>query len=323
MVSAIPLVTLDEIRQAHKRLQGIAHHTSLIRFGDAHSGERAWFKPEIMQPIGSFKIRGAYNRIAALCEQQKPEGIIAYSSGNHAQGVAYSAQRLGIPATIVMPNNAPAVKVEATRSYGATIVFYDPATQDREEVAREVSQGKSWAVVPPFNDPLVIAGQGTIGLEIVQDLPDVDLILTPIGGGGLISGIATAVKSLKPSVKVIGVEPEFAADAQESLRSGQIVKWSAAQTGRTIADGVRTPALGDITFAHLQRYVDSIITVNEAEIRAAVRHLLLNSKLVVEPSGALPLAAYQFHRAELPAANKVVMVLSGGNIEPELLKEIV
>jgi threonine dehydratase len=199
-------------------------------------------------------------------------------------------------------------------------VFYDPATQDREEVARQVSQGKTWAVVPPFNDPLVIAGQGTIGLEIIEDLADVDLILTPIGGGGLISGIASAVKSLKPEVKVVGIEPELAADAQESLRTGQVVKWEATRTGRTIADGVRTLSVGDVTFAHIQAYVDDIITVSEAEIGAAAKHLLLKTKLVVEPSGALPLAAYQFHRAELPPARNVVMVLSGGNIEPELLR---
>jgi threonine dehydratase len=323
MMTTAQLVTLDDLHQAQQRIRGVAQRTPLIACWDNHLGELAWFKPENLQPIGSFKIRGAYNRIAALCESGKPGGLIAFSSGNHAQGVAYSAQKLGVPATIVMPKNAPVVKVEATRSYGANIIFYDPATQDREEVARQVSEGKNWVLVPPFNDPLVIAGQGTIGLEIVEDLPDVDLILTPVGGGGLISGVATAAKLLKPDVKVMGVEPELAADAQASLRSGQLVKWTGAQTNRTIADGVRTLGLGDITFAHVKQYVDDILTISEDEIRDAVRQLVLKAKLVVEPSGALPFAAYLHHRAELPAAQKVVMVLSGGNIEPELLRALV
>jgi threonine dehydratase len=319
------LATLDDIHHARQRLKdgAVATRTPLIACWEAHPDEFAWFKPENLQPIGSFKIRGSYNRIAAICEQRKPEGIIAFSSGNHAQGVAYSAQRFNLPATIVMPNNAPSVKVEATRSYGADIVFYDPAAEDREEVARKVSAGKDWVLVPPFNDPLVIAGQGTIGLEIFEDKPMVDLVLVPIGGGGLISGIATAIKLLKPDAKIIGVEPELAADAQASLRSGQLVKWTAAQTNRTIADGVRTLGLGDITFAHVQRYVDDIITVSEAEIRDATRRLILKAKLVVEPSGALPFAAYLHHRAELPAARHVVMVLSGGNIAPEILAELI
>ncbi len=323
MAIATQLVTLDDIQQAHKRLQNSAFHTPLIACLEARPSESVWFKPENLQPIGSFKIRGAYNRIAALCETRRPEGIIAFSSGNHAQGVAYAAQRFNIPATIVMPSNAPAVKVEATRSYGANVVFYDPATEDREEVARKISVGKDWALVPPFNDAFIIAGHGTIGLEIAEDLPDVDLVITPVGGGGLISGIATAIKSLCPEAKVIGIEPELAADAQASFRSGQLVKMTSAETNRTIADGTRTLSLGDITFAHIRAHVDDIITVSEAEIRDAVRRLLLKAKLVVEPSGALPFAAYLHHRAELPAAHNIVMVLSGGNIDSALLAELV
>ncbi len=322
MIDTTQLLTLVDFHAAQRRLQGVAQTTPSLYCWESHPNEAAWFKPENLQPIGSFKIRGAYNRIAALCESEKPEGIIAFSSGNHAQGVAYSAQRLGIPATIVMPSNAPAIKVEATRSYGANIVFYDPTTQDREEVARQVSAGKNWVLVPPFNDPYVIAGQGTIGLEIMDEQPNVDLIITPVGGGGLISGIATAAKLLNPRVKVIGVEPELAADAQESLRSGHLVKWTGAQTNRTIADGVRTLGLGDLTFAHVQQYVDDIITVSEDEIRDAVRRLALKAKLIVEPSGALPFAAYLHHHDQLPTTKQTVMVLSGGNIEPELLTKI-
>jgi threonine dehydratase len=315
------MVTLDDIKAAQKRLTGVTFHTPLIPCPKA-AGVEAYFKPESFQPIGSFKIRGAYNCIAAMPEAQRAQGVIAYSSGNHAQGVAYAARLLGLKAVIVMPHNAPKVKVEATQGYGAKVVFYDPATQKREEVAARLMQGQNWTLVPPFNDPYVIAGQGTIGLEIYEDLPEVELALVPVGGGGLLSGVATALKSLKPSIKIIGVEPELAADAQESFRSGKIVEITAAQTGRTIADGTRTLSLGNLTFAQIRHYVDDIITVSEAEIRDAVRRLALNSKLTIEPSGALPFAAFLHHQPELPKASKVVMVLSGGNIEPELLKEL-
>jgi threonine dehydratase len=316
-----PLVTLDDFQAARERIRGVAFHTPLIPCRD--EGEvGAWFKPESFQPIGSFKIRGSFNRIAALSEAQRRQGVITHSSGNHAQGVAFSARHFGIPAVIVMPDNAPKVKLDATRSYGAEVVLYDPKTEEREEVSRRLMQGKDWTLVPPFNDPYVIAGQGTISLEILDDLPDVDLIITPIGGGGLISGVAAATKLLKPNVKVIGVEPELAADAQESLRTGRIVKLAGAEAGRTIADGVRTPSLGDITFAHVMQYVDDILTVSEAEIRDATRRLVLKHKLTIEPSGALPYAAYLHHRNELPSARNTVMVLSGGSIDPLWLADL-
>jgi threonine dehydratase len=309
---------LADIQAAQVRLHGVARHTPLI-LDDQGS---VWLKPESLQPIGSFKIRGAYNRLAQVAPEVRAAGVIAYSSGNHAQGVAYAARLLGVPAVIVMPNNAPAIKVAATRAYGAEVVFYDPQTERREDVAARLMQGKTWTLVPPYDHPDVIAGQGTIGLEIAADLPDVELALTPVGGGGLISGIAAALKSLKPSVKVIGVESALAADAQSSLRGGQLVEWTAAQTNRTIADGTRTLSLSPLTFAHVQQYVDDIVTVSETEIRDAVRHLALHNKLVIEPSGALAFAAYRFHHAELPPASRVVVVLSGGNIEPALLAEI-
>jgi threonine dehydratase len=312
------LITLDDLYAARQRLRGVALHTPIL----PHPTEGVYLKPESLQPIGSFKIRGAYNRIAALVEaQHQPSGIIAYSSGNHAQGVAYAAQKLGLPATIVMPENAPAVKIAATRGYGATVVLYDPATEKREEVAARLIQGESWVLVPPFDDPYVIAGQGTIGLEIFEDFPQVEQVITPIGGGGLISGVATALKSLKPGVRVIGAEPELAADVQQSFQQGKITPWTAAQTGRTIADGVRTLSPSPLTFAHIQQSVDQIVTVSEAAIRAAVRSLALDAKLVIEPSGALGLAAWQSDTVDrLP---NTVLVLSGGSIDPATLAALI
>jgi threo-3-hydroxy-L-aspartate ammonia-lyase len=312
------MITLQDIYAARERLRGVALHTPLIPLYD----DNCYFKPESFQPIGSFKIRGAYNRIAALMKQ-KPSGVIAYSSGNHAQGVAYSAQKLGLPATIVMPQNAPAVKIEATRAYGAKVVLYDPAVEKREEIAEKLMRGQDWVLVPPFDDPFVIAGQGTIGLEIFEDFPDVEQVIVPIGGGGLISGVATALKSLKPDVKIIGVEPEFAADAQESFRTGQVVAWTASQVARTLADGVRTLFISELTFAHIKKYVDDVITVSEGAIREAVRRLTLEHRLVIEPSGALPYAAWLDNRSTLPVNQNTVFVLSGGSVDPETLSEII
>ncbi len=319
---AEPLVTLEEIKQAQERIRGVARHTPLLAVAGT-GGEQVYLKAENLQPIGAFKIRGAYNRLAALNAEERAGGVIAYSSGNHAQGVAYSARQLGMKAVIVMPTNAPAVKIAATRGYGAEVVLYNPATERREDVAEKLMQGQNWTLVPPFNDRYVIAGQGTAGLEIYQDLPDVDLVLIPVGGGGLLSGIAVALKSLKPSVKIIGVEPELAADAQESFRGDKIVEYSAEKTSRTIADGVRTTSLSKLTYAHIKEYVDDIITVSEAEIREGVRRMLFENHLLVEPSGVLPYAAYLRHRAELPAASKIVLVLSGGNIDPAVLQQII
>lgn len=307
------LVTLADIQHAQRCIENIAHRTPLIP-----AGAGLWLKPESLQPIGSFKIRGAYNALAA---EDHPQAVIAYSSGNHAQGVAYAAQKLGVPAVIVMPKNAATVKVEATRSFGAEVIFYDPATENRDEVAQRLVNERNGVLIPPFNHPKVMAGQGTIGLEIFEDLPDVDLVMTPVGGGGLVSGVAIALKTLKPSVKVIGVEPELAADAQASLRTGKIVALTAAEVGRTIADGVRSLSVGDITFPHMQQYVDDIITVTEDEIFAAVRQLLLQHKLLIEPAGVLPYAAFCFHRAELPPAKNTVLVLTGGNIDEAVLRK--
>lgn len=322
------LVTLADIEAAAVRLAGLITRTPLLRFSapDAEAdGARVWLKAENLQPIGSFKLRGAGNRLLALSETERLRGVVAYSSGNHAQGVAYTARHLGMAATIVMPTSTPRVKLAATRALGAEVVLYDPATEKREEVAARVQArfppDQLPTLVPPFDDPYIVAGQGTAGLEIFQDLPNADLVLVPVGGGGLLSGIATALKTLNPAVRIVGVEPALAADAQASLRAGHRVAWAPADTQRTLADGVRTLEVGELPFALMQRYVDDIVTVTEAEIRTVTRRLALEARLVVEPTGALALAAWLYHRAELPPARRVVALLTGGNIDPELLAE--
>ena len=310
-------VSLDDIYNARQRIAGVVLHTPLLPFHTlSQDGVSVWLKPEQFQPIGSFKLRGAYNRLAALSDAERLRGVIAYSSGNHAQGVAYAARRLGIRAVIVMPSNAPAVKIAATRGFGAEVITYDPLTEQRETVAAALMATDPLTLVPPYNDPYVIAGQGTIGLEIAETLPEVDLVLLPVGGGGLLSGTATAIKSLRPGASVIGVEPELTADAQASLHSGQIVEISYAEASRTIADGVRTLGVGSLTLAQMQRYVDDIVTVSEAELYSAWYRLLTDAHLLVEPTSALPLAAWLYHRDLLPEARQVVIVLSGGSIDP-------
>jgi threonine dehydratase len=324
------MVTLEDIRAAQKRIAGVAVRTpllsvSLIEQKNSPHPEfwQLFAKPENLQPIGAFKLRGAYNKIAALSEAERRHGVISYSSGNHAQGVAYAARALGTKAVIVMPGNAPKIKREGTEALGAEIVTVGSSSEERQLRAEELSAQHGYVVVPPFNDEFIIAGQGTMGLEILQDLPDVETVLVPVGGGGMLSGISAAIKlAAQHPVKVIGVEPEFAADAQASFRAGHIVNWSSEQVSRTLADGLRTQSLGDITFAHIQRFVDDIVTVSDEEIREAVRRLSVNPKLAAEPSGAVAVAAFLFHRSELPQTTRNVAILSGGNIDPAVLREI-
>ena len=326
------MVTLSDIQQARARLDGITVHTSLIplhydenpHFSQTRGevGHPLYLKPENLQPIGAFKLRGAYNKIASLSEEERARGVITYSSGNHAQGVAYAARALDTKSVIVMPSNAPAVKRDATVALGAEIVFVGPGSLERQQKAEQLAAEHGYAIIPPYDDDKIIAGQGTAGLEIVEDLPAVDLVLVPIGGGGLISGIATAVKSLKPDAKVIGVEPELAADAQASFRQGKIVQFPAEQVCRTSADGLRTQSIGVRNFEHVRRYVDDILTVTEEEILGAVKILARNPKTTAEPSGAVATAAWLFHRDSLPKSNAPVAVISGGNIDPELLKRV-
>jgi threonine dehydratase len=317
MTGLLELVGIDAVRDAAQVLRGIATRTPLVAYGPP--GDRIFLKAESLQPIGAFKIRGAYNAVAGLTATERERGVITYSSGNHAQGVARAARLLGIPAVIVMPSDAPGIKRDRVAADGVELVIVGPASDERRERAESIAAERGLAIIPPYDDDRIIAGQGTVGLEIADDLPDVAAVLVPIGGGGLASGVAVAIKALAPRAKVIGVEPELAADARESLERGEIVRWSAEQVSRTIADGTRTQSLGQRTFAHLRAYLDGVVTVSEVEIAAAVRLAAEGSRLVAEPSGALPLAAIAFHADELGLsehAGPVVGVISGGNVDP-------
>jgi threonine dehydratase len=289
----------------------------LLSPGDSR---RLYLKPENLQPIGAFKLRGAYNKIVALSQEEKRRGVISYSSGNHAQGVAYAARALGVKAIIVMPDNAPKIKRDATAALGAVIV--GPGSDERMQKAQELAAEHGYAIVPPYNDEFIIAGQGTIGLEILEDMPEVETVIVPVGGGGMASGVATAIKLSQPAVKVIGVEPELAADAQASLRSGKIMQFPAAQVSQTAADGLRTQSIGPINFEHIRRYVDDIVTVKEEEISEALRLLAKNPQTVAEPSGAVSVAGFLFHKDELPQTRRNVAVISGGNIDPATLANL-
>jgi threonine dehydratase len=315
------MVTLKDIQQAQSLLKNFAVRTPLVSC-KLPNGRKIFVKPENLQPIGSFKLRGAYNKIQSLAPEQRARGVVSHSSGNHAQGVAYAARSLGVKATIVMPRTAPQIKLEATRALGAEIVLVGPASNERITRAEELERERGLVPVPPYNDEKIIAGQGSIGLEILEELPDVEVVLVPVGGGGLISGIATAIKQSNPQTKIIGVEPEVAADAQASLRTGTIQSVSSESAARTLADGLRSQSIGPINFEHIRRYVDDIITVNEDEIRQAIKHLLFFGRIVAEPSGAVTTAAALFHAAEIPASEKTVAVVSGGNVEPQLLSGI-
>ncbi len=315
------LVTLDAIRTAAERLRGVTVRTPLVAFGPA-SGR--YLKAESLQPIGAFKLRGAYVAVASLSPAELRRGVITYSSGNHAQGVARAARLLGAPAVVVMPSDAPAIKRDRVAADGAEIVIVGPSSDERRVVAETIAAERGLSIIPPFDDDRIIAGQGTIGLELVEDLPDLAAVLVPIGGGGLASGVATAVRALRPSARIIGVEPELAADARDSLVAGEIVAWPAELVSRTIADGTRTQALGIRTFAHLRANLDSIVTVTDAEIAAAVRLAGERSRLVVEPSGALGVAVLAFHSTAFGLDRldgPVVAVVSGGNVDPDRYRE--
>jgi threonine dehydratase len=322
-----PLVDVETIRAAARRIAGVAVKTQLVRapfpgVAGRGTGREIWLKAESLQPIGSFKLRGAANKILQLSSAEIARGVITYSSGNHAQGVAYAAREVGAKAVIVMPSNAPAIKRAATLALGAEVVEVGMASSERLAVAERLIRERGYVVVPPYDDEQIIAGQATCGLEIAEAVPDVDLVLAPVSGGGLLSGVATAVKLLCRHACVFGVEPELAADTAESFRTGSIVTWPAELTSRTIADGLRTQSVGERNFAHIRAYVDGIITVTEAEIRAAMRAIVATARLVPEPSGAVAAAALLFHAAELPPYAKAVAVVSGGNVAPAMLAEV-
>src|ERR1700674_3741295 len=316
------MVSLQDILEAQTRLEGIAVRTPLFEWTGAADQRKLFLKLENLQPIGAFKLRGAYNKVASLSEDDRRRGVISSSSGNHGQGVAYAARALGVKAIIVMPGNAPKNKLEATAALGAEIITVGPGSEERRLRAEQLAAKHGYAIVPPYNDEKIIAGQGTVGLEILEDLPKVETAMVPVGGGGLISGISAAIKLSNPNIKVIGVEPELAADAQASLRAGHIVSSPAEQVSQTLADGLRTQSIGAINFEHIRAYVDDIVTVTEDEIREAMLVLSANAKTLAEPSGGVAVAAFLFHADELPNTKINVAVISGGNIDPTLLREL-
>jgi threonine dehydratase len=313
-VSALdqPVVTIDDVRAAAERIAGHVVRTPLLPFPGAGRDRPLWLKPESLQPTGAFKLRGAFNAILQRLDQARARGVVTHSSGNHARAVAWVARELDLRAVIVMPDAAPAVKVEAVRRLGAEVVIVTP--DQRDVRAFELAEAHGYVMVPPYDDAAVVAGQGTIGLEVLADLADVAAVLVPVSGGGLIGGISTAVKALSPSTRVIGVEPELAGDAAESFRTGRRVSWTTAQTYRTIADGLRTTSVGEIPWRQIQAYVDDIVTVSEDEIRDAVARLAEGARLVAEPSGAVTFAAYHHHGDRLGLNGNVVAVVSGGNL---------
>jgi threonine dehydratase len=305
-------VSVGDIRAAHVRIAEDVVRTPLLHASWAPGD--LWLKAENLQPIGAFKLRGAVNAIRRLDPDVRARGVVTHSSGNHGQAVAWAARASGVRAVIVMPEEAMPVKVEATRALGAEVVMAPGAR--REIVAETVRVERGMTLIPPFDHPDVISGQGTLAVEVLADLSDIDTVLVPIGGGGLISGVGVAVKALSHRTRVVGVEPSLAADARDSLANGRRIEWDAQATYRTIADGTRTPVVGEITFPIIQATVDEIVTVDEDDILAAVGTLARRAHLVAEPSGALSVAAYL---AEPGKYGRAVAVLSGGNIDPPVL----
>ena len=314
-------LTIDDVRAAARRLGNRIHRTPVIAsqsFDDA-SGFQVFFKCENLQRAGAFKIRGALNKLLTLTPAERARGVVAFSSGNHAQGVALAARMVGTTAVVCMPKDAPPLKVEATRNYGAEIVVYDRQTEDREKVARAIMERTGRVLVPPFDDYAIMAGQGTAALELLEDVPSLDALLTPVGGGGLMAGCSTVARALFPGLQVFGVETETANDTYLSFRRGERVT---IPPPPTIADGIRLTTPGALTFPILQRHLTDVVLVSDEEVRTAVRFLALRARIVVEPTGAVPAAAVLSGRLPLARGARVGVVLSGGNIEPSLLIEI-
>jgi len=316
------MIGLEDIEVARRRLHGVALRTPLVPCPRSEEDRALYFKPESLQPTGAFKLRGAYNKISSLSIEERNLGVVAHSSGNHAQAVAYAARVLNTRAVVVMPRGAPRVKLDATAELGAEVVLVGPDSTERSRKAEELAEEHGHVPVPPYDDEVLIAGQGTIGPEILEDLPDVETVLVPVSGGGLIGGISAAIKLSRPGVRVIGVEPELAADARASLKSGRLLDFPADQVARTVADALRVQRLGEAPFEHIRTFVDDIVAVTEEEILEAMRRLALRVRLVAEPSGAVTFAAHLFQSKELPASRLTVAVISGGNVEPGLLAEV-
>lgn len=314
------MLNIDSIIDAREKIASAIHRTPVVtsrQFNEV-SGKEVFFKCENLQRVGAFKIRGAMNKIQSLSADEKRQGIVAFSSGNHAQAVAVAGREAGVRVMVAMPEDAPSAKVAATRGYGAEVVFYDRQKQDREAFALDLAERERLVMVPPYDDYFILAGQGTCGLELVQDIPDLDCVLTPCSGGGLFAGVATAAKALNPKIKCYPVEPDTADDTRQSFLKGERVS---IPPPPTIADGLRVTIPGKLTFPIVQRLADDVLTVTDEEIVETLRFILFRMKLLVETSGATAAAAVMFHK--LPAdVKRVGVVLSGGNIDPDLLSKL-
>lgn len=312
-MSELQLPTYADVVAASARIAGAAHRTPVLtsRTANAELGADIYFKCENLQRMGAFKFRGAYNALSRFDAEQRRAGVVAFSSGNHAQGIALSAKLLGIPATIVMPHDAPAAKIAATRGYGASVVIYDRYTEDREQIGRDLASKHGLTLIPPYDHADVIAGQGTAAKELFEEVGELDYVFAPLGGGGLLSGTALATRALSPKAKLYGVEPEAGNDGQQSFRSGAIVH---IDTPKTIADGAQTQHLGNLTFPIIQRDVDDILTASDEQLRAEMRFFAERMKIVIEPTSGLGLAAARAMKDQL-RGKRVGIIISGGNID--------
>ena len=314
------MISIDDVRDAARRIGGVAHRTPVITSAalDAMSGRSLFIKCENFQRVGAFKFRGAYNALSRLSDDAKERGVVAFSSGNHAQGVALAAKLLGIPAAIVMPDYASLIKLEATRGYGAEVVTYGRG-ESRESIAGRLAKDRGRTVIPPFDHPDIVAGQGTAALELFEDVADLDALVTPVGGGGLISGCAIVAKAMRPGIAVVGAEPQAGDDWSRSRRAGKPVTIDEPDT---IAEGLRTTSPGDVTWPIANRLVDDFVTVSDEEIRDAMRALFGRAKIVVEPAGAVPVAAALAGKAGAPGS-RVGVVISGGNVDADTFARLI
>lgn len=303
----------EDLLAAAERIDGVANKTPVVssRTLNDELGATVYFKCENLQRMGAFKFRGAFNFLSALPSEERRKGVVAYSSGNHAQAVALAARILGVKSTIVMPTDAPVAKVEATRGYGAEIVFYDRYTEDNELITAQIAQENGYLIIPPFNSPMIVAGQGTSAMELFDEVGTLDALFVPLGGGGLLSGSAIAARNIAPKCKVFGVEPVAGDDGLQSIRAGRLVS---IESPRTIADGAQTPSLGTVTFPIIQRLVDDIFTATDQELISEMRYFAERLKLIVEPTGCLGLAAARAQKDKI-RGKKVGIILSGGNVD--------
>jgi threo-3-hydroxy-L-aspartate ammonia-lyase len=310
-----PPINYDDVASAAERLRGVAHRTPVLTSKQINARVKAdvFFKCENFQRTGSFKFRGAYNALSRLTDTEKKQGVVAFSSGNHAQAIALAASLFNIKVTIVMPSNAPAIKTAATREYGAEIRFYERATEDRESIAKQLADEHGLTIIPSFNHPHIMAGQGTAAKELFEEVGALDYLFVCVGGGGLISGSALSAKALSPSCQIIGVEPEAGNDAQQSLQAGRIVR---IDVPKTIADGAQTQSVGTLTFPLIQTHVADIITVSDAQLKSEMRFFAERMKMVVEPTGCLAAAGALSDKIDL-SGKRVGVIVSGGNVDPE------